>query len=246
MFSLTLASVSSLSWFVSTLAGGGTPLILIPMISYFLGGAAVPPVVTIGMLMGNSQRVWLYWEAIDWQIMRWYLPGAIVGSVLGAFIFTQTQVEWLPLLLGLFLLLSTLSDRLGQDKPSFRVKAWYFLPGGFIFAFLSGLIGSAGPLLNPLYLNYGLVKEDMIATKSATGILVHVAKLIAYGIFGVLTLPMIGYGVMIGVAAFPGNWLGQIFLKTMSEQRFRQLVTLFVAFSGMLILWEQRQVLIFW
>ncbi|MGK7876105.1 MAG: sulfite exporter TauE/SafE family protein [Xenococcaceae cyanobacterium] len=244
IFWLTLASFAS--WFVSTLGGGGTPLLLIPAIGLFLGSPAVPPVLTTGMLLGHPQRVFLYWRDIDWRVMWWYLPGAVIGAGLGAFVFTQIQLEWLPILLALFLICSTFSYGLGGNKESFQVRAWYFLPAGFIYAFLSGLVGSTGPLLNPFYLNYGLVKEQMIATKSANMVVVHVAKIIIYASFGALTLPYLVYGSLIGIAAFPGNWIGQMALKKVSEQRFQQLVVVFVAFSGMLILWEQRDFFAFW
>ena len=238
IFWLTLTSL--ISWFLSTLAGGGTPLILIPTIGFFLGGAAVPPVLTIGMLLGHPQRIWLYWRHIDWLLTWWYLPGALMGASLGAFVFTQIQLEWLPILLAFFLLSSIFSYGEGKEKRLFKVHSWYFLPGGFIYAFLSGLIGSTGPLLNPLYLNYGLNKEEMIATKSANLIIVHVAKVITYAIFGALTPSYLGYGLLLGIAAFPGNWLGQMALGQISEKQFQKLVVGFVAFSGILMLWEQR------
>ena len=101
--------------------------------------------------------------------MGWYLPGAIVGAALGAIAYTQIQLEWLPILLAVFLIISTISYSWSENsvQPAFKVYPWYFLPSGFVFAFLSGIIGSTGPLLNPLYINYGLLKEDLIGTKSA-------------------------------------------------------------------------------
>lgn len=241
---LTLAS--SISWFLSTLAGGGSPLILIPVIGLYLGAAAVPPVVTTGMLLGNFQRMCIYWQYIDWKVMWWYLPGAIVGAGLGAFVFTQTEIQWLPVLLGVFLIISTFSYNVGSQQPSFKVNAWYFLPAGFIYAFLSGLIGSTGPMLNPFYFNYGLVKEDMIATKAANVVVVHIAKIIGYAVFGAFTKSYVFYGIIIGLAAFPGNWVGQMVLEKISKERFRQLVVMFVTFSGMLMLWEQRGLFLAW
>lgn len=239
MIVIALILSSSIGWFVSTLAGGGSPFILLPVLGSFLGASAVPPVLTLGMLMGNSQRVWLYWREIDWRVMGWYLPGAIVGSGLGAFVFTRLQLEWLPLLLAGVLILSTLGYGGDRTEQSFPVQAWYFLPAGFLFAFLSGLVGSTGPILNPLYLNYGLVKEPMIATKSANVVVVHLAKIIAYAAFGAFTLPYVGYGLIVGLAALPGNWLGQKVLKQISPQGFRQLVMVFVALSGMLIFGQE-------
>ena len=234
-----LALASCVSWFLSTLAGGGSPLILIPTLGLFLSPAAIPPVVTIGMLFGNAQRVYLYWREIDWQVTKWYLPGSIVGACLGAFTLTKIQLDWLPILLGVFLLLSAVSYGFSGKKSTFAVRTWYFLPASVIYAFLSGLVGSTGPILNPLYLNYGLVKEPMIATKSANVVVVHIAKLIAYTVFGALSLSYLKYGLLIGIAAFPGNWLGQIVLTQLSEAQFRQIVILFVAFSGLLILGKQ-------
>lgn len=241
-----LALTSFASWFVSTLAGGGSPMILIPVIATFLGASAMPPILTTGMLIGNAQRIGLYWQDIDWDVMRWYLPGAVSGGCLGAFVFTQIQIEWLPILLGLFLILSTLSYASGEPLKTFSVRVWYFLPAGFLYGVLSGLVGSTGPLLNPFYLNYGLVKERLIATKAANVVLLHVAKLITYTVFGVFTLPYLRYGLIIGIAAFPGNYLGQWVLKGMSEKQFRKLVTVFVVMSGMFIIWDSREFLMFW
>lgn len=238
--------------------GGGSPLILIPVITGLLGAAAVPPVLTTGMLFGNGQRVWLYWEAIAWPVVAWCFPGAIVGAVLGAFVFSRTQIEWLSLWLALFLLISVAglvrdgygnahrSSRGSDPPPQPWIKAWHFLPIGFLYAFFSGLIGSTGPVLHPLYLNYGLTKEGMLATKSFNVLAIHLVKLIAYGVFGVLTEENLIYGLILGVAALPGNWLGQWLLAKMSDHQFRQLVIVFVGISGLWMVWQQRRFLILW
>ena len=65
MDSVWLCLASSTSWLVSTMTGCGSPVVLIPLVGYFLGVQAVAPVLTIGMLMGNSQRIALYWKDID-------------------------------------------------------------------------------------------------------------------------------------------------------------------------------------
>lgn len=243
---LLLALSSCVAWFVSSLAGGGSPFIIIPMVDFLLEAQVVPPVVTTGMLLGNFQRVLLFWQDLDWQLTWWYLPGAVSGAILGAFVFTQTQLQWLQVLLGLFLVSSIFSFGLGKKERSFRVSAWFFLPAGFVYAFLSGLIGSIGPVLNPFYLNYGLVKEKMIATKSAHVLVVHVVKLVTYAALGALTVPELGYGIVIGLAAAPGNWLGQLALRRISDEQFRQFVIALVTISGLLILWEQRDFFAFW
>lgn len=242
---LTLGSFAS--WFISTIAGGGTPIIMIPLIGFFLGSTAIAPVITTVMLCGHPQRLWLYWQYIDWKIMGWYLPGAIIGAALGAIAYTQIQLEWLPILLAVFLIISTISYSWNENaQPAFKVYPWYFLPSGFVFAFLSGIIGSTGPLLNPLYINYGLLKEDLIGTKSAHLLVIHIIKIITYGIYGALNPTYLGYGLLMGLAAFPGNWLGRKLLTRISEQNFQKLLVRFVVLTSLFIFWEQRQLLVFW
>lgn len=244
IFLLVLASF--IAWFISSLAGGGSPFIIIPMVNFLLEPQAIPPVVTTGMLLGNFQRTFLYWQDIDWQLTWWYLPGSVLGAILGAFVYTKTDLQWLQVLLGLFLVSSVFSFGFGKKEQSFKVNGWFFLPAGFVYAFLSGLIGSIGPVLNPFYLNYGLVKEKMIATKSAHVLVVHVAKMVTYAALGALTLPYLGYGLVIGIAAAPGNWLGQLALQKISDEQFRQFVIALVTISGLLILWDQRDFFAFW
>jgi uncharacterized protein len=242
MIIITLFLAGSLGWFFSTLAGGGSPLILLPVLGWFLDAAVIPPVLTTGMLLGNLQRMGMYWKEIDWPSTVWYLPGAIVGSTLGAFVFANIQLEWLPFVLGIFLVVSSVSQLFQQNNPFFKIRTWYFMPAGLIYSFLSGLVGSTGPMLNLFYINYGLVKEPMVATKSVHMVTVHVAKLIAYAAFGVLHLPFLGYGLLLGFAAWPGNWLGQQILQRMSTAQFKQVVMLFVSMSGLLLIWRERGV----
>lgn len=245
MIIIGLLTASFVGWFLSSLAGGGSPFILIPVLSLFLPTSLIPPIITVGMLFGNGQRVGLYWSEVDWQLTCWYLPGAIVGAIAGAFLFTQLQLEWLSLLLGLFLIISIFISRSTEQLTLLQVKTWYFLPAGFLYAFLSGLIGSTGPILNPFYLSYGLGKDAMIGTKSTHVLVVHIAKIIAYGAFGVLSFPILGYGLLIGIGAFPGNWLGQKVLEKMEEKQFRQIAIAFVLVSGIVLVWNQRKILSF-
>ena len=148
---ILLSSVSFAAWFVSMLVGGGSPLILIPLVTLLLGAQSVAPVLTIGSVLGNAQRGMLLWKHIDWSLTLWQVPGVVTGSLLGAYAFTQIETEGLQLFIAIALLYlvlhSFLSDRL--NLPSFNFQAWHFLPLGFLNAVASGLIGSTGPILNP-------------------------------------------------------------------------------------------------
>lgn len=244
---VVIALVSFVAWLLSTLAGGGSPFVLIPLVNFLLGPAAVPPVITLGMLLGNGQRVFLFWRDIDWKLTLWYLPGGIAGGILGAYTFAQIHLEWLELLFAVFLLASAASFAFGQKERTFRVRAWYLLPAGFGKAFVSGLVGSSGPVLVPFYLNYGLVKEQIIGTKALHMFVLHLVKIVSYAAFGLLTPQHLSYGLAIGLAAFPANLIGRYLLKQIKPQQFRQLVLVAMTISGILILWSERDLVAgFW
>ncbi|KPQ35815.1 MAG: putative permease [Phormidesmis priestleyi Ana] len=237
-----LALVSFFAWFISMLVGGGSPLILIPLVTLLLGAQSVAPVLTVGSVMGNMQRAALLWAHIDWSLVLWQVPGVIAGSVLGAYAFTQVEAEGLQFFIAIALLYmvahSLLRDRI--NLPSVAVQAWHFLPLGFCNAIASGLIGSTGPILNPAYLSYGLEKEQMVATRAAILTLTHMVKIVTYALLGVLSPALIGYGLIVGCAAFPANWLGRQVLEKMSAEQFQVAVVGFIGVSGVWMLWQQR------
>lgn len=237
-----LASVSFAAWFISMLVGGGSPLILIPLVTLLLGAQSVAPVLTIGSVLGNTQRSVLLWQHIDWSLTLWQVPGVIVGSMLGAYAFTQVEAEGLQVFIAIALLYmvvhSMLQNRINLPKVTF--KAWYFLPLGFCNAIASGLIGSTGPILNPAYLSYGLEKEQMVATRAASLTLTHIVKILTYTVLGVLSPTLVGYGLIVGCATLPANWLGRKVLEKMSAEQFQIAVVSFVGLSGVWMLWQQR------
>lgn len=254
-----LAIASFASWFLSMLAGAGSPLVLIPLVTWLCGSAAVAPVLTLGMLLGNGQRVIMFWPRIDWQLTRWYMPGALGGAILGAYLLSLIKLDWLQWVIAIALITMAIrhwvmdraeagafASRPGAAPEPWQCPSWAFLPCAFFNAIGSALIGSTGPILNPLYLSYGLVKEDMIATKAFHNSSLHVVKLAAYLYFGSLTPEHLSYGFVIGAAAIPGNWLGQEVLKRMSPEQFKQAAFAFVAFSGVVMLWRQMALVLRW
>ncbi|WP_198808224.1 sulfite exporter TauE/SafE family protein [Leptolyngbya sp. BL0902] len=246
MIAFYLFSASSVAWFFSMLAGGGSPFILIPLVSVLLGAQAVAPVITIGMLIGNAQRGLLLQSHVDWSLTRWYVPGAAIGALIGCYGLTHVHAEGLQLVLGVGLVVMVLHKIFGPKDTRLTVKAWHFLPYALINAIGSGLIGSTGPVMNPLYFGYGLEKESLVATKAVHKVALHTIKIMAYAGLGTLNLKYITYGLFIGLGAIPANWLGKIVLAKLSTQQFRQMVYTFVAFSGLLMIWQQRSLIPLW
>lgn len=238
VFLLILAGFAA--WFVSTLAGGGAAVLLIPVVHFLVGVQAVAPVVTVSTALALPSRVYLFWNDINWRIVAWYLPAAMVGAFMGGYVFANAHIGWLQILIGLFLISTVFQYRFGERQKSFAMQLWMFAPVGLVVAFISGIIGGAGPLLNPFYLNYGTVKNEMVGTRSFNGFMVHTTKLLTYAGFGAMTGRYFFYGLVVGLAAWAATWLGKDLLERMKVRNFRRFVVIVMAIAGMVMIWERR------
>ena len=90
-----------------------------------------------------------------------------------------------------------------------------------------------------MYIGFGLQKEELLATQALTRAIIHIVKVFAYFFFGILVSQHIVYGVITGLTAIPGNWLGHLALQRISEMQFRQLVMIFILVSGLIILGQE-------
>jgi uncharacterized membrane protein YfcA len=229
------------SWTVSTLSAGGGSMLMLAAVGYILRGPAVAPVVSIASLVANPTRIATLWPHIRWRVVAWYVPGASTGAALGAWLMTSMQPQWLELAVAAFLISTVWQYRLGLRSVSFRVSLPVFVPVSFCSGLVSGVVGASGLLANPFYLNYGLIKEEMLATRGVNSLAIQTVKLTSYGAFGVLSWQLVSYGLAAGFGAMVGIYLANRWLTFVSKQRFRQFAILAMALAGVSILWRQRQ-----
>jgi uncharacterized membrane protein YfcA len=104
----------------------------------------------------------------------------------------------------------------------------------------SAVVGASGLLVNPFYLNYGFMKEAMLATRAVNSLAIQLVKIGAYVMFGVLHWRLARHGLIAGAGAITAIWLANPWLRRLSSFRFRQLAVVVMPFGGLLILWQQR------
>ena len=105
-----------------------------------------------GSTFGHSHT----WRMVPWQkVMLPYLPGALIGGVLGYFALGRFSVAFLPIILGVFILLVTWTQWVQ------RFGMWLHnmsLLGG-VQTFFALFVGTLGWLSAPILLQKGLKKR---------------------------------------------------------------------------------------
>lgn len=236
---LIIFLAGAIAYIISTLSGGGGSLLLVPIINFLIGGKATPPVVNLGNLIGQPVRIILFWKYINWKVTLYYVPSAVIGAVLSAWVFSSLKLQWLQIVVGLFLISSIFQYRFGKKERSFTMSLKGFIPLGFFVAFFSTLIGATGPVLNPFYLNYGIEKESMIATKTMNSFFVGLVQITSYTALGSLHGKLWIYGIVLGLGASAGNWIGKTMLKRFSNKTFRIFVIVVMVISGLIMIGKQ-------
>lgn len=227
------------AFILSTISGGGGSLVLVPILNWTLGVTNTAPVLNLGTFLGRPARLIIFWKHIKWNVCLYYAPTAIIGAWLGSWLFSNFKVEWLQILVGVFLISTVWQYRFGKKEKSFTMRLWYFIPLGLLVSMLGTVIGALGPVLNPFYLNLGLDKEDLIATKTANSFLMGLSQIGSYAFFGLLHNELWVYGLALGLGATIGNIVGKKFLSNMKSSTFRKFVIALMVISGILLIFGQ-------
>mgnify|MGYP000361466036 CR=1 FL=1 len=240
---LWLVLLGLLAFVFSTVAGGGGALLMVPLVGSFLGTQYTAPVVNLGTFIGRPSRLVLFWKHIHWRICLYYALPAMAGAGAGAWLFGNLRIPVLQLLIGCFLVSTLFQFRFGTRERSFEMPIAWFAPLGFVISFLGTLVGAMGPVMNPFYLNAGLQKESLIATKTANSFFMGLAQLGSYSFFGLLIGEYWGYGIALGVGAIIGNLFGKKLLGNISAGGFRILLKLFMVLSGLMLIYASLKIL---
>ena len=238
--SILLFIAGCASWVIGIFSGGAGSIVLLAVLTHLIRVKTIAPVITIASLVAGPTRIFVSWKLIEWPVVRWYLPGAISGAIIGSWFFTWANAAWLRVIVGLFLVSMPIQYRLGAQARSFPMRLPWFIPVSVAVGAISGVIGASSLVSAPFYLNYGLTKERMIATGAVHSIFIQVTKIATYGSLGVLTSASVLEGVAAGLGAMVAIWVTRQWLDSFRELWFRRLAILLMLISGLSMLWRSR------
>lgn len=75
-----------LAFGLSTVSGAGAGLLLLPVLARVLPTATVPAALTVGTATSTVSKLALFRQHVNWAVTRRFVPGAVPGVLLGAFL----------------------------------------------------------------------------------------------------------------------------------------------------------------
>ncbi len=221
-----LLGATVVAFWISAICGGGASLILIPMLNLLLPSSVVPFALTIGTFTSSASRIAVFKKSINWKIFLWFVPFSIPAVLLGAWLMKYVNPTYLQFFVALFLITNIAELFRGKKIIQKEEKPYpkYILAlVGFFAGFISGVTGAIGLLFNRFYLRYGLTKEEIVATRAANEIFLHLIKLIIYVLLGLYSTPALWLGIAIAVGAIISSYTVKYILPNLSEFAFRKI-----------------------
>lgn len=157
------------------MAGG---LILMGALAFVLPVSAAFVTHGILQLVANGWRAVLHRKYVDWGILANYaMASTVAGGVIALIAFAPSR-PLLFLLLGLVPMLVWLPKNWVQLDAA---KTPHALISGFLVTLVNLTAGVAGPLLDIFFVRTALTRHQIVATKAATQVFSHLAKILVYG-----------------------------------------------------------------
>lgn len=221
---------------VGGVAGFGTGITLLPILTLLLGARTAIPVLTVTMAIGNLARVWWSRHDIQPRVAGAFLAGAIPATALGAVFFAgMTRGEWLARGIGLFLL-AALPLRRILESSGLVVRLRHFPIVGVGVGALSSIVVTTGPVATPFFLAFGLRRAAYIGTESVCTMVMHLTRGAVFTRYSLLTWDMAALGCVLGGSMFFGTWVARRLLDRMSERVFLWIVEGLLVVMGLQLL----------
>lgn len=236
---LLIFGATIVAFWISAICGGGASLILVPLLNFLLPSSVVPFSLTVGTFTSSASRIYIFKKNVRWAIFLWFVPFSIPAVLAGAWLMKFVNPMYLQLFVALFLLANItqlFKSKQQQEKEQKPYPKFVLAIVGFLAGFVSGVTGAIGLLFNRFYLRYGLSKEEIVATRAANEVFLHLIKLVIYILLGLYSDKAIWVGVTVAVASVVSSYTVQFILPYISEFTFKRIGYATMVVSGIFLL----------
>lgn len=204
LLELTLLLITFVTSTIAGVVGIGGGMMLIAILPSFLPLNALIPVHGLTQMSSNVSRAFFGYKEVQYQVIPKFLVGSFLGIALFASILSLISLEYVPLFIGGYILLSLWSEKFNEKIKRYES---YFL-AGFFQTGLSMVVGATGPLTMTLLLKDFKDKDKVVATGAALMSITHILKVVVFIFFGFVFSEYIGIIIFMIVGAIAGSYAG--------------------------------------
>ncbi len=233
---IILGLITFLTSGITAMIGVGGGMILIAILPSFLPVSALIPIHGINQWTSNFSRALFSYKSVQFKIIPMFVLGSIVGVLIISSVIYFISLNYIPLFIGLYILLSLHSDTFNKKIRKFEN---YFVIG-FFQTGLSMVVGATGPLSMALLLKDFDDSNKAIATQAALMSITHIFKIFVFIFFGFVFLDYIAVILCMAVGSIIGSYVGTKFRKRVDADKIKtvlKVILTILALKAILSVW---------
>jgi uncharacterized membrane protein YfcA len=231
---LGLALTSFCTAFIAGVTGTAGGLLMLGILALVFPPAVLIPLHTVVMLGDNVSRIAILWRHVLRAALLPFFIGAALGALAGGQIFVTLPTLTLQIILGLSIILFTWMPKIASIG-SLRGRFGLI---GFTATFVGIFVSATGALVAPFVSAACTDRRNLVGTFSAVMALVHLCKLVAFGLLGVTLVPYLPLMAGMLVTATLGNLVGSRVLNRIPEHAFRLVFRVVLTALALRLLWQ--------
>lgn len=215
--------VAFISEVIGAVAGFGSSTIFLPLALFFVDFETALILVAISHLFGNLGRINFFRHGIDKKTITTFGIPSILFSFLGASIVGILSQDILKVILGIFLIIISVSFLV---RPSLKVPTNrnMVMTGGGISGLITGLVGTGGALRATFLTGFNLEKTKYIATAAVIALGTDATRIPLYLTQGFLLQYYYYYIPMLAATSIGGSYVGKKIVGKIDQNIFRKIV----------------------
>lgn len=217
-------------------AGFGSGVVATPLLTFVLPLSTTAPLITVIGFFVSVRQALVDWPLIEWRRVVVFIPGSLVGTAFGLYVFKTVDQLMLARVLGVYILLYAFYSLFGQRllKRELQAPAWMVHPVAVAGAVVATIFGG---LAGPIYVTYfdalKLSKSVFRVTVSTTLLALNLVRSAGYFATGVFRAEDM---ILVAAAFIPvaiGTWIGDRLHDRLEPQSFRRCVGVLLVASGL-------------
>jgi hypothetical protein len=219
-----LAALAIVAGAIAALAGFGIGSLLTPALGAAIGTKAAVAVVALPHAIATAVRLWALRGSVDRGVLLSFGLASAAGGLLGALLHASFSSPILAVVLGGLLILGGSLELTGFGSRV-RFPGPWAISAGLASGIFGGLVGNQGGIRSAALLRFDLSPQALVATATATAILVDLARLPVYLVTSGAAL-VANWPTMAALTAgvVVGTLFGAPILRRLPEPMFRRLL----------------------
>jgi uncharacterized protein len=228
-----VAAAAVVAGAVAAVSGFGIGSLLTPLLLLWFPARLAVALVSIPHAIASIVRWLRLRRDVNKRVFVQFGIASVLGGLLGALLQATLHSDLLTLVLGVLMLMAGTTEILRRPVPLPQTPLAR-LGAGALSGFFGGLVGNQGGIRSAALLGFGLSPRQLVATATASAVLVDLARVPVYLILsGAALRAHLPFILVACAGVIVGTFVGVPLLSRLPEAGYRRLVGVLLVLPGL-------------